>query len=63
MTPNSINLSKTFQGARIMLDSIKANEFASQCSNEIYSEVEICLNFPGITSRIVLLFELQLNSN
>ena len=46
-----------------MLDSIKANEFASQCSNEIYSEVEICLNFPGITSRIVLLFELQLNSN
>ena len=39
-----------------MLDSIKSNEFASQCSNETYSEVEICLNFPGITSRIVLPF-------
>ena len=24
--------------------------------NEVYSEVKICLNFPGITSRIVLLF-------
>ena len=24
--------------------------------SEVYSEVKICLNFPGITSRIVLLF-------
>ena len=37
-----------------MLDSTKANEFASQCGNEVYSEVKICLNFAGITSRIVL---------
>ena len=29
-----------------MLDS---NEFASQCGNEVYSEVKICLSFPGIT--------------
>ena len=39
-----------------MLDSAKANEFASQCGNEVYSEVKICLNFAGITSRIILLF-------
>ena len=39
-----------------MLDSTKANEFASQCGNEVYSEVKICLNFAGITSRIILLF-------
>ena len=39
-----------------MLDSTKANEFASQCGNEIYSEVTIGLNFAGTTSRIVLLF-------
>ena len=39
-----------------MLDSTKANEFASQCGNEVYSEVKICLHFTGITSRIVLLF-------
>ena len=39
-----------------MLDSAKANEFASQCGNEVYSEVKICLNFAGITSTIVLLF-------
>ena len=39
-----------------MLDSTKANEFASQCGNEVYSEVKICLNFAGITSAIVLLF-------
>ena len=34
----------------------KANEFASQCGNEVYSEVKICLNFPGINSRIALPF-------
>ena len=39
-----------------MLDSTKANEFASQYGNEVYSEVKICLNFAGVTSRIVLLF-------
>ena len=39
-----------------MLDSTKANEFASQCGNEVYSEVKIFLNFAGIISRIVLLF-------
>ena len=39
-----------------MLDSTKANEFVSQCGNEVYSEVKICLNFAGITCRIVLLF-------
>ena len=39
-----------------MLDSTKANESASQCGNEVYSEVKICLNFAGITSRIVLRF-------
>ena len=39
-----------------MLDSAKANEFASQSGNEVYSEVKICLNFAGITSTIVLLF-------
>ena len=39
-----------------MLDSTKANEFASQCGNEVYCEVKICLNFADITSRIVLLF-------
>ena len=35
---------------------MKVNEFACQCSNEVYGEVKICLNFAGITSRIVLLF-------
>ena len=39
-----------------MLDSTKAKQFASQCSNEVYSEIKICLNFAGITSGIVLLF-------
>ena len=39
-----------------MLDSTKANEFASQCGNEVYNEVKICLHFAGITSRIALLF-------
>ena len=39
-----------------MLDSTKANEFASRYGNEVYSEVKICLNFAGITSTIVLLF-------
>ena len=43
-----------------MLDSTKANEFVSQCGNEVYSEVKICLNFAGITSRIVLLFYVTL---
>ena len=33
-----------------MLDSTKANEYVSQCANEVYSEVKICLNFSGITS-------------
>ena len=37
-----------------MLDSTKANEFASRYGNEVYSEVKICLNFAGITSRNVL---------
>ena len=39
-----------------MLDSTTANEFASQCGCEVYSEVKIFLNFAGITSRIVLHF-------
>ena len=39
-----------------MLDFIKVNEFVCQCSHEVYSEVKICLNFAGSTSRIVLLF-------
>ena len=59
MRPSSTNLSKTFYGARIMLDS-KSNEFTSQCSNEVYSEVKICLSFACITSRIVLLFRVTL---
>ena len=39
-----------------MQDSPKANDFASQCGNEVCGEAKICLNFAGITSRIVLLF-------
>ena len=39
-----------------MLDSTKAYAFVSQCVNEVYSEVKICCNFTGITSRIVLPF-------
>ena len=39
-----------------MLHSTKAYEFASQCGNDVYSEVKICLNFAGISSKIVLLF-------
>ena len=39
-----------------MLDSTKANEFASQFCNEVYSEGKICFNVAGITSRIALLF-------
>ena len=39
-----------------MLETTKANEFASQCGNEIYSEGKICLNFAGITSRFVITF-------
>ena len=41
-----------------MLDFTKANEFASQCGNDvldIYSEVKSCLNVISITFRIVLL--------
>ena len=34
----------------------KANEFASQCGNDVYGEVKIYLNFPGINSRIALPF-------
>ena len=43
-----------------MLDSNKANEFAFQCGNEVYIEVKSCLNFAGITSRIVLLLYVTL---
>ena len=39
-----------------MLDSTKVNELATQCGNEVYSEVKICFNFAGLTSKIVLLF-------
>ena len=39
-----------------MLDSTKANEFASQCGNEVYGEVKSYLNIASITSRIVLFF-------
>ena len=39
-----------------MLDSTKANEFASHWGNELYSKGKICLNFAGTTSRIILLF-------
>ena len=39
-----------------MLDSTKANEFASQYGNDVYSEVKSCLNITSITSRFVLLF-------
>ena len=39
-----------------MLDSTKANEFASQYGNDVYSEVKSCLNITSIISRIVLLF-------
>ena len=45
-----------------MLDSTKANEFASQCGNEVYSEGKICFNVAGITSRIALLFQDQVNN-
>ena len=39
-----------------MLDSTKANEFASQYGNDVYSEVKSCLNITSIASKIVLLF-------
>ena len=39
-----------------MLYPTKANEFVAQCSNEVQIEVKLCLNFPSVTSRIVLLF-------
>ena len=41
VTNTVINLSKTFYGALIMLDSTKANEFASQCGNKVYSKVKV----------------------
>ena len=39
-----------------MLDSTKANEFACQYGNDVYSEIKSCLNITSITARIVLLF-------
>ena len=38
-----------------MLDSTKANEFASLYGNDVYSEVKSSLNITSIASRIVLL--------
>ena len=37
-----------------MLDSTKANEFACQYGNDVYSEVKSRLNITSIASRIVL---------
>ena len=39
-----------------MLGSTKASEFASECGNEVYCKVKICLNFASFTARIVLCF-------
>ena len=41
-----------------MLDSTKANEFVSQCCNEVYGKVKSCLGIASIVSRIVLLLAL-----
>ena len=38
-----------------MLDSTKANEFASLYGNDVYSEVKSRLNITSIASRIVFL--------
>ena len=43
-----------------MLDSTKANEFVSQCGNEVYSKVKSCLDIARIVSRIVLLIRITL---
>ena len=39
-----------------MLDSTKANEFASQYGNDVYSEVKSRLNITSIASRLSYLF-------
>ena len=46
-----------------MLDSTKANEFASQCGNEVYSEVKICLSFSGILELSYFFALIYLGSN
>ena len=39
-----------------MLDSTKANDFASHCGNDVYSEVKSWLYVTSITSGIAFLF-------